>query len=78
MGRERICLCSALCRVPGTLICDSTSACATAVRNDAPVGISSTIELRQGIGVKAADCSQVGGGPMLQSPEDLVLFKVKM
>lgn len=41
--------------------------CAIAVRNDAPVGISSVIELLAGVGVKVMGCAQAGGGPMLQS-----------
>lgn len=54
--------------MPGTLIRDSMSACATAVRNDAPVCIPSATELLQGVGEKVTDCTQVGRVPVLHSP----------
>lgn len=53
--------------MPGTLIHDSTSMCAVAGRNDAPVGISSVTELLMGVGMKVMGCIQAGGGPMLHS-----------
>lgn len=64
--------------MPGTLIRDSMSACATAVRNDVPVGISSAIELLMGVEVKVTGCTQAGGDLCCKVLVDLVLFKVKM